>query len=157
VSRLVWLLLGLVGGIAIARNAEPMSAPALSAVALMFVAACGICWFAAYRGKSVAVATAVAVAQAKADAHAESLSAALADAQAQAAALAQVNLTFAGAGAGGETAPLAAPAQEPALALDQDAVQRLALAYPHLLPSPAFEPTVEQLREHYRTESEGTV
>jgi hypothetical protein len=79
-SRLVWLVLGLLGGIVIARNAEPMSGPVTGAVVLGMLAGCGVCWWAAYRGKSGAVASAVAAAMAVAHAEAE----ATADARAQA-------------------------------------------------------------------------
>lgn len=87
-SRLVWLVLGLMGGIAVSRNAPAMSAPAASAVILCGVVACGFVWWAAYRGKSQAVASAVAVAVAQAHAEAE----AVADARAAAVAQSAVNL-----------------------------------------------------------------
>lgn len=79
-SRLVWLVVGLMGGLIVGRNAEPMTHPAGAAVVLALLVGCGVCWFAAYRGKSVAVATAVAVAQAAAAADAEANAAAIAQA-----------------------------------------------------------------------------
>lgn len=67
----MWLILGFLGGIVTTRNAEPMGAPATSAVFLAFVVGCGLLWFAGYRGKREAVATAVATAVASANAAAE--------------------------------------------------------------------------------------
>jgi ApbE superfamily uncharacterized protein (UPF0280 family) len=80
VSRLVWLLAGLLGGLVVGRNAEPMIDPAGAAVVLALLVGCGLCWTAGYRGKSVAVATAVAQAQAVAAADAEANAAAIANA-----------------------------------------------------------------------------
>lgn len=79
-SRLVWLLGGLLGGVVVGRNAEPMAQPAGAAVVLALLVGCGLCWVAGYRGKSTAVATAVAHAQAVAAADAEANAAAIAQA-----------------------------------------------------------------------------
>ena len=76
----MWLLLGLAGGIAAARNAEPMANPAGGAVVLVLLVGCALCWVAGYRGKSTAVAVAVAHATAVASAAAEAQAAAIAQA-----------------------------------------------------------------------------
>jgi hypothetical protein len=60
-----------------------MSTPQVAAVVLALLVGCGICWWAAYRGKSSAVATAVAVAVAQANAAAEAEASARASAVAQ--------------------------------------------------------------------------
>jgi hypothetical protein len=82
-TRLLWMLAGLVGGVALSRNAEPMSNPQKAGVLFALVVGCGFCWWAAYRGKAGAVATAVAVAVAKAEATAVALSESRAQAVAQ--------------------------------------------------------------------------
>jgi hypothetical protein len=79
VTRLLYLLAGLVGGVVVGRNAGPIDSPAQGAVWLALLAGCGLCWVAAYRGKAAAVATAVAVA--KAEATATATAAALAQVQ----------------------------------------------------------------------------
>lgn len=94
-SRLVWMLLGLMGGVAISRNAPALTAPQGAAVILACIVGCGICWWAGFRGKSVAVATAVATAVAVAEAKAE----ATAEAQALAIASAQFHLHLSETGA----------------------------------------------------------
>lgn len=87
-SRLVWLLVGLVGGIIAGRNSPAMNGPVTAAVLAAAVVGGGVCWAAGYRGKSQAVAAAVAVATAAAAADAE--------ANAQAIAQAAVHLHLAG-------------------------------------------------------------
>ena len=79
-SRLVWMVAGLLGGIIVGRNAEPMVNPAGGAVVLALLVGCGVCWMAAYRGKSQAVATAVAVATASVHAEVEATAQAIAQA-----------------------------------------------------------------------------
>jgi hypothetical protein len=86
VSRLLWLLAGFCGGVAMARNAPALPAPVAGTVLVCAVVACGVTWWAAYRGKASAVATAVAVA------HAEATAIANAEAEAKAAAIAQAAL-----------------------------------------------------------------
>jgi hypothetical protein len=128
------MLAGLIGGVAVSRNAEAMTAPVAAAVVLAALAGCGFCWFAAYRGKSVAVATAVssavASARAEAAAEAEALSAALAASEARAAALASVTVNV---GDGGER-----PQDSPAITTSTD---RALLSPPLDFPRPA-EPVV---------------
>lgn len=82
-SRLVWAFLGFVGGIAWVRNLQPFGSPVLAAVGLVTVAACGVVWTAAYRGKSTAVATAVAVATVEFEAQLEAKANAIASSAVQ--------------------------------------------------------------------------
>lgn len=81
-SRLLWMLAGFFGGVSLARNAQAFSAPAASAVILLCIVACGVSWWAAYRGKSQAVASAVAIATAQARVDFDAQLAAVASAQA---------------------------------------------------------------------------
>lgn len=76
-AYLFLVLIGFFGGVIVSRNAQPMSAPASSAVFFMLFVSCGIMWYLGYRGKSSAVAnataTATATATAKANAQARSV------------------------------------------------------------------------------------
>ena len=97
---MLWVLAGFFGGVIVSRNAEPMAAPAFSAVVLGCLLMACVTWFGGNRGKAAAVATAVATAVAEAEAHAESTAVAIAQ---QA-----VNVTLNGLGYGatiGEAEP----------------------------------------------------
>lgn len=98
-GRLLWMLAGLLGGVIVSRNAPAYSGAAAGAVILAAVVGCGVCWWAAYRGKSQAVVVAVARATAEANARADAAATALAQSEAQAAALAQVVVNVGDAGA----------------------------------------------------------
>lgn len=60
------------------RNAAAMHGPEAAAVFLAAIVGCGVCWWAAYRGKSSAVASAVATAVASARAESNASAAAVA-------------------------------------------------------------------------------
>lgn len=73
-SKLFWMIVGLLGGIMISRNAQEMTNPEVAAVFMAMIVGSGITFFCGYRGKkdavSMAVATAVATANANSEANA---------------------------------------------------------------------------------------
>lgn len=74
---LFWIILGFFGGVIVSKNTAQMTSPQITTVFLVLIVACGIMWWAGYRGKSTAVATAVAtaisVAKAEANANAKAV------------------------------------------------------------------------------------
>jgi hypothetical protein len=113
-SRLLWLVAGFCGGVAMSRNAAPMPTPVVATVFVVGLLGCVVTWWAGYRGKSVAVATAVASARAEAAAEAaaaaEAHASVVAQLEARAAALAQVVVNLPGSGAVPASEPEAARA-----------------------------------------------
>lgn len=69
-TPLLYIVLGFLGGIIVARNAAPMNAPSKGAVFLAMLVGGYILWKAGYKGKREAVASAVAIATATARAEA---------------------------------------------------------------------------------------
>lgn len=77
--RLLWLVGGFAGGVAVARNAEPMGGATMAAVVLGVLLLAGGFFWGSRRDRASAVASAVAVAVASSEASAEArLEAALA-------------------------------------------------------------------------------
>lgn len=98
-SRLLFLLVGVIAGTAVGNQGRGYGSTGLGVLVFVVVVAVGLAWFAGQRDKASAVAVAVAKAQAVA----------AADAEAQAAAIAQaaVHLHLAGADGGGVVAETA--------------------------------------------------
>lgn len=70
--NIIWIIVGFMGGVIMAKNSAEMDAPSVAAVIFAMVAGCGVAWSAAYHGKRQAVASAVATATAVATAKARS-------------------------------------------------------------------------------------
>lgn len=139
-TRLIWMVLGFMGGVSMARNAQAMNAPSVGAVGLVLVVGCGVCWFAAYRGKSQVVASAVAVAVASAEATAS----AAAESRAQAIAQAAVHLHLGGLDSRGLVAEVVereeVPAQAPAGLAKRPAARPASLEATYQLGGPRVVP-----------------
>lgn len=69
-TPLLYIIIGFLGGVVIARNSAAMSHPQQGAVVLAMILGGFVLWRAGYKGKAEAVATAVAIATATAKAEA---------------------------------------------------------------------------------------